>query len=56
MGKKEAWEIIDNFIATASYVNLCRCRLVELGFTEEESYDMVKHFVVDNIMQKTEEQ
>lgn len=56
MQNKEVWEIIDNFTATTSYINLCRLRLVELGFTEDESYDMVEHFVVKNIKQKVEEQ
>lgn len=56
MGSREVWEIIDNLVNITNYVEVYRLRLVELGFTEDESYDMIEHFVGNKIKRNVEEQ
>lgn len=51
---KEVYKIIDNLCELADYVELQRLHLVELGFTKEDSRELIEHFVIENIKNKME--
>lgn len=52
---KEIWEIIDDIVKIEAALEVYRFRLIQLGFREKDSDEIMNHFVVDKLKKLMEE-